>query len=103
MYGSKTRSHFAWEVFLCPRCGYEKFALEIGAPEEMVPWYRDAKRRRQEIPRQQWREDEVLRKIYREMQNIVRLRREKRTLGSVDGYEEKESDSVSGDTRRRRL
>ena len=55
----------------------------------MVSWRRSAKRRRQEIPPGEWREDLVLQKIYQEMQNIARPWRRRQALESVaDGYKE---------------
>ena len=65
---------------MCPNCGFEKMAVELGAPAEMVPWRRKAKRRRQQIPPEEWREDLVLRKIYQEMQSIARPWRKRQAL-----------------------
>ena len=86
-----------------PSCGFEKFALELGAPKEMTPWRRDAEKRRQEISPQEWREDLVLKRIYRKMQNIAKSeKKERQALDSVvDGYEQMGRVSAGGDTRGR--
>ena len=77
LYGEDGTKHSTWETFLCMECGFERTAVTRGIPQELVQWRRCAKKRRQEIPREEWREDLILNQIYKQMQSITQ--RQKRS------------------------
>ena len=76
LHGEEGTSRFARGTFLCPECGFERTALRYGALRELVQRRRCAKKRRQEIPREEWRGDLTLIQTYKQMQDITRWRRQ---------------------------